>query len=115
MLGQIAKNRLVSPALPGPTISFQLPSPVKPPGSIIGGPEVLPFVINTALLRSGASVPSVRYAIVTSGSTVPLCRWKSLIVNAFRSASAMSSNPVKEISEHAGQRDGKPAPSRHKQ
>ena len=31
MFGQIAKKRSVSTALPGPTISFQLPSPVDPP------------------------------------------------------------------------------------
>ena len=59
MFGQIAKKRLVSTALPGPTSSFQLPSPVEPPGSIICGPLVLPCVTSTALPRSGASVPSV--------------------------------------------------------
>jgi hypothetical protein len=37
MFGQIANKRLVSTALPGPTISFQLPSTVEPPGSIICG------------------------------------------------------------------------------
>ena len=32
MFGQMTKNLSVSTALPGPTIAFQLPSPVDTPG-----------------------------------------------------------------------------------
>ena len=60
MFGQMAKKRLVSTALLGPTIPFLLPSPVDPPGSIICGPLVLPCVTSTTLSRSGASTPRVR-------------------------------------------------------
>ncbi len=53
MFGQMTKNLSVSTGLPGPTISFQLPSAVEPSGSIICGPLVLPWVTSTTLSRPG--------------------------------------------------------------